>query len=100
MKQQAKDRKIVARDVRLDSRNRISLGAAVADLDHPSFNIYRDERGNIILEPQVSVPAAEAWLHRNARARDSLARGLEQLATPGKTKKIGSFAKYADDDET
>jgi hypothetical protein len=93
------DQVLVARDVRPDSRHRISLGAALADLDDASFNVYRDRRGRIILEPQVSIPAAEAWLFRSEVARDSVARGLSQLAD-GEAKSLGSFASFVDDDES
>ena len=92
----AEDYKLVARDVRPDSRNRISLGAALADLDDASFTIYRDSRGRIILEPRVSVPIQEVWLFRNKAAKDSVARGLKQI---GSAEAIGSFADYAEDDE-
>ena len=93
------ERELVARDVRPDSRSRISLGAALKDLGDASFNVYLDRRGRIILEPQVSIPASEAWLFRNKAARESVGRGLSQLAS-GESKVIGSFAEYADDDET
>ena len=91
--------KLVARDVRPDSRHRISLGDALKDLGDVTFAIYRDEEGgNIVLEPHVSVPAAEAWLFRNKRALDSVARGLAQFAK-GQTSGLGSFAEFADDDD-
>jgi hypothetical protein len=92
-------RVLVARDVRPDSRHRISLGAALADLEDVTFDVYRDRRGRIILEPQISIPASEAWLFRNKAARDSVARGLSQLAADT-SEVIGSFAEYAIDDET
>jgi hypothetical protein len=98
MKHRTEERQLVARDVRPDSRNRLSLGAALEDLDDASFNVYRDRHGRIILEPQVSVPASEAWLFRNKRALASVGRGLKQLAN-GEASVIGSFAQYADDDE-
>ena len=90
-------RKLVARDVRPDSRKRISLGPALVDLDDASFNVYRDREGRIILEPHVSVPLAEAWLFRNKAAVESVQRGLSQIEA---AKVIGSFAEYAEDDET
>ena len=74
---------------------RVTLGAALKDLDGASFNVYRDRRGRIILEPQVSIPASEAWLFRNKRALASVARGLDEIAD---AKVIGSFAEYADDE--
>lgn len=90
------DRVLVARDVRPDSRKRVSLGSALTDLGDASFAIYRDSRGRIILEPQVSIPADEAWLFRNKAAKESVARGLKQIDS---TKALGSFADHADDDE-
>jgi hypothetical protein len=90
--------KLVARDVRPDTRRRIALGRALADLDDASFNVYVDEHGRIILDPQVSIPASEAWLFRNKKALSSVRRGLAEAAE-GKTNSIGSFASFADDDE-
>lgn len=97
MPRDAEERQLIARDVRPDSRKRVSLGAALDDLGDASFSVYRDSRGRIILEPHVSIPAAEAWLFRNRVARESLARGLKQIES---AKPIGSFAAYAGDDET
>jgi hypothetical protein len=97
MRRPTEEKQLVATGVRPDSRKRVSLGAALENLGDASFNVYRDERGRIILEPQVSVPAAEAWLFRNKKARESLARGLGQIES---AKVIGSFAAYAEDDET
>jgi hypothetical protein len=95
MRPPAEERELIARDVRPDSRKRVTLGAALKDLDDASFNVYRDRRGRIILEPQVSIPASEAWLFRNKRALESVARGLEQIK---ESRVIGSFAEYADDE--
>lgn len=97
MKPKIEERHLVARNVRPDSRRRVTLGAALENLEEASFDVYRDGRGRIILEPQVSVPAAEAWLFRNKRALESVARGLAEIDT---ARVIGSFAKYATDDET
>src|SRR5258708_9784340 len=76
---------VVARDVRPDDRGRIALGRALKDLEDASFNVYRDDDGRIVLDPQVSIPASEAWLFRNKSALASLRRGLQQAAS-GKTR--------------
>jgi hypothetical protein len=90
--------KLVARDVRPDARRRVALGRALSkDLEDSSFDVYQDERGRIVLDPQVSIPASEAWLYRNRKALASVRRGLAEAAE-GKAKAIGSFAMYADDD--
>jgi hypothetical protein len=91
--------KLVARDVRPDRRRRVALGKALKDFEDASFNVYQDERGRIVLDPQVSIPASEAWLYRNPAALESVRRGLEDLAA-GRTKSLGSFARFADDDES
>lgn len=94
------DGELIARDVRPDSRKRVALGRALADLEDVSFNVYRDEDGRIILDPQVSIPASEAWLFRNRTALDSVRRGLEEVAAgKAKANSTGSFAEFADDDE-
>lgn len=93
----ASELRLVARGIRADSRKRVALGRALDDLDDASFNVYRDEQGRIILDPQVSIPASEAWLYRNKKALQSVRRGLSQAAD-GKTDRAGSFAKYADDE--
>ncbi len=90
--------RLLARDVRPDSRRRVALGRALDDLGDASFNVYKDAEGRIILDPHVSIPASEAWLFRNEKAIDSVRRGLEEVAA-GKAKSRGSFAKFAEDDE-
>lgn len=90
--------RLVARDVRPDSRKRITLGRALEDLGDASFNVYLDGEGRIILDPQVSIPASEAWLFKNRKAIDSVRRGLEEAAKD-KAKPAGSFARFADDVE-
>lgn len=90
--------RLLARDVRPDSRKRVALGRALDDIGDASFNVYKDAEGRIILEPHISIPASEAWLFRNKKAIDSVRRGLEE-AEAGKAKRGGSFAKFADDDE-
>jgi hypothetical protein len=97
----AKQRKsgmtLVARDVRPDSRKRLALGRALEKVDDVSFNVYRDEDGRIVLDPQVMIPASEAWLYRNKKALASIRRGLNEAAE-GKTIHLGSFAGFSDDE--
>jgi hypothetical protein len=90
---------LVARDVRPDSRRRVALGKALQDLEDATFNVYRDDRGRIVLDPHVSIPVSEAWLYRNPKALASVRRGLAE-AEAGKTKRVRSFARHAADDES
>lgn len=77
--------------VRPDSKGRVTLGSLA--LGASSFKAYRDPKGRIILEPQMEVPAAEAWLWKNSAALKSVQQGLQESAD-GKLVDRGSFAAY------
>ena len=51
-------------EVKTDSKKRIVLKGPVAR----HYQVYRNESGQIVLDPQVMVPASEAWLFKNKRA--------------------------------
>jgi hypothetical protein len=89
---------LIARDVRPDAKKRVTLGKALAGLDEEvRFDVYRNETGQIVLDPQISVPASEAWLYRNPEALAAVRRGLQEAAE-GKTIFLGSFKSYADEE--
>jgi hypothetical protein len=89
---------LIARDVRPDAKKRVTLGKALTGLDEDvRFDVYQNDSGQIVLDPQVSIPASEAWLYRNPEALASVRRGLQQ-AVEGKTISLGSFARYADEE--
>jgi len=46
----------------------------------------------------VSVPASEAWLYRSPKVLASVRRGLADAAA-GRTKSLGFFARYANEDD-
>lgn len=78
-----------------DSRGRLTLGAAARDAD---YRVLVNERGQILLDPVVPIPASEAWLWENPSLRASMERALKQ-AEAGEFEDLGSFAGYADEDE-
>lgn len=82
--------------VRPDSKGRITLGKRSREFS--GYTMKEKADGSILLEPLIEVPAKEAWLYKNKEAFDRVSKGLEQSAA-GKTKSLGSFAKYLDDDE-
>ena len=82
--------------VRPDSKGRITLGKRAKDFS--GYTLKEASDGSILLEPLIEVPAKEAWLLKNKEALASVKTGLHQSAT-GKTKSLGSFAKYLDEDE-
>ena len=77
--------------VKADAKHRVVLKGPTYDL----YRVYRNEAGQILLDPQVMVPAEEAWLFKNKKALASVRRGLMQMGE-GKGRYLGSFAKYAD----
>jgi len=88
---------LIAHDVRPDSKRRLTLGKALAGLDDDvRFDVYRNASGQIVLDPQVSIPASEAWLYRNPKALAAVRKGLQEAAD-GKAVFVGSFAKYAEE---
>jgi len=76
----------VATNVKPDIKKRVVLSKAILDKDI-TYHVYCNEIGQIILDPQVSIPAAEAWLFKNPEARQAVATGLKEAAA-GKTSRI------------
>ena len=94
----SEDLVLIARDVRPDAKKRVTLAKALTAFEEDvHFDVYRNNSGQIVLDPQVSIPAREAWLYRNPEALASLRRGLQESAE-GKTVSLGSFAQYADEE--
>ena len=67
-------------EVKMDSKNRVTLGKHKDSIKPSSYKVYRNPIGQIILDPQVSIPAHEAWLFKNPKALASVKRGLKDAA--------------------
>ncbi len=76
----------VASNVKPDVKKRIVLPRACLAED-VTYHIYCNEIGQVLLDPQVSIPASEAWLYKNPRAREAVAAGLREVAE-GKITKV------------
>ncbi len=76
----------VAINVKPDSKKRIALAKA-CQTDEVTYHVYCNEIGQIILDPQISVPASEAWLYQDPEARETVATGLKE-ASQGKISRI------------
>lgn len=83
-------------EVRVDSKNRVTLGKA-AGLKISSYRIYRNSLGQYILDPQVSIPAHEAWLFKNPKALKAVRKGLEDAKAGRLVDAPENFSKYSDD---
>ena len=67
---------VPAKNLKLDSKKRITLGKFVKS-DVTSYDVELKENGVIVLYPKVEIPAEEVWLFKNKNAMESVKRGLE-----------------------
>jgi hypothetical protein len=80
------DFKKIADSVKPDAKKRITLHK-VQMREGVSYHMYSNSIGQIILDPQVTIPASEIWLFNNPDALASVRRGLSDAAK-GKVSKI------------
>ena len=73
-------------NVKPDSRKRVVLPSSLFRED-VIYHIYSNSFGQIILDPQVTIPASEAWLFNNPEALAAVRRGLDDAAQ-GKVSKV------------
>ncbi|MBW1706276.1 MAG: hypothetical protein JRJ86_14085 [Deltaproteobacteria bacterium] len=69
----------------MDERNRLTLGEIFKG--YKRIRLYKNERGEVLLQPVVEVPASELWLFQNKDALKSVQRGLKE-ASEGKITKL------------
>ena len=81
-------------EVRVDSKNRITLGAS--EMKVSSYKLYRNSLGQYILDPQVAIPAYEAWLFQNDKAKAALQQGLDEAKSGKLIKSNEDFSKFSD----
>ncbi len=77
-----------------DARGRLTLGSAARDAD---YRVFINEKGQILLDPIVAIPASEAWLWESPALRVSMERALKE-AEAGEFVDLGSFAGFAGDE--
>jgi hypothetical protein len=76
----------VADSVKPDAKRRVVLQKVQIE-EGVSYRIYRNRIGQILLDPQVTIPASEAWLFNNPKALASVRRGLSDAAN-GKISRV------------
>ena len=59
----------------VDGRQRVTLGDLVKDIHR--VRVYRNARGELLLQPVMEIPAAEVWLFQNPEAVAAVKQGLE-----------------------
>ena len=76
----------VADSVKPDAKKRIIL-RKVPIQKGTTYHIYINSFGQIVLDPQITIPASEAWLFNNPNALASVRQGLSDAAQ-GKVSKV------------
>lgn len=76
----------LAEGVKPDSKKRVVL-PDIPLHEGITYHIYRNSIGQIILDPQVTIPASEAWLFNNPVALALVRQGLSDAAK-GKVSKV------------
>jgi hypothetical protein len=69
-----------------DSRHRVVLPGNLVKEDI-IYHIYSNELGQILLDPQVTIPASEAWIFQNPEILKLVKQGLSD-ASEGRVSKI------------
>lgn len=88
-----------AAEVRADSKNRITLGKKGWKVRANIYKVYINALGQIILDPQATIPAYEQWLFKNQEAKQMVMRGLEDARKGRLVDQPEDFSKYAHNDE-
>ena len=69
----------IAKSVKPDTKKRVCLPKSVVG-DGITYHIYANSLGQIVLDPQVTIPASEAWLYKNPEALALVRQGLDDAA--------------------
>jgi hypothetical protein len=85
----------VGKPVTPDSRKRVVLPRTVVQ-EGVTYFVYHNSIGQIVLDPQASIPASELWVFENKEVLASTDRGVRESLN-GKTVNRGSFAKHVND---
>ena len=76
----------ISKAVKPDTKKRVVLPKELVSEDI-TFHIYSNAQGQILLDPQVTIPASEAWLFNNPDALALVRQGLLDAAD-GKISKV------------
>ena len=69
----------VSRGVKPDAKKRVILPKELVGED-VIYHIYSNASGQILLDPQVTIPASEAWVFNNPHILAQVKQGLTDAA--------------------
>lgn len=76
----------VSKGVKPDNKKRVVLPKGLVNEDI-IFHVYSNKLGQILLDPQVTIPASEAWVFENKDILELAKKGLSDAAK-GKISKV------------
>lgn len=76
----------IADSVKPDTKKRVVLHS-VQIQEGVSYHIYQNSIGQIVLDPQITIPASEIWLFKNPEALSLVRQGLLDAAQ-GRVSKV------------
>lgn len=82
----------MAENVRPDAKKRVVL-RSIQVKEGVSYHIYANSVGQIILDPQVTIAASEAWIFDNKDILIAMDKSMAE-SVKGQLINRGSFAKY------
>jgi hypothetical protein len=62
----------------IDERNRLTVGEILKGSKR--IRLYRNDRGEVLLQPIAEIPASELWLFQNPEAINDVREGLREAA--------------------
>jgi len=74
-----KDLLKLAEGIKPDSKRRVLLPKQLIK-EGVVYHVYANDQGQIVLDPQVTIPASEVWLYQNKEALELVRQGLADAA--------------------
>ena len=62
----------------IDERNRLTVGEILKGCKR--IRLYRNDSGEVLLQPIVEIPASELWLFQNQEAINGVREGLRDAS--------------------
>ncbi len=89
----------VGKAIAPDDRKRLALGPALpSESESVWYRVYKNDLGQILLDPVKLVPAYELWLYKNPERIAAIKKGIKQIEQ-GKVVKINLPKEDREDED-
>lgn len=62
----------------IDERNRLTIGELIKG--YKRVRIYKNNRGEVFLQPIVEIPASELWLFQDKETMEGVLKGIKDAS--------------------